>query len=95
VAPDVETGSCQKRPLILVLAIQHYYGPETTNFGVSETRRFWATMDIARILESGQNKQFPEMMIMIVLEPKLWPSLGVRFVQELFVCLFVFSRLRL
>jgi len=52
-------------------------------------------MDIARILESGQNKQFPEMMIMIVLEPKLWPSLGVRFVQELFVCLFVFSRLRL
>lgn len=55
------------------------------NFGASETRRFWATMVITRILERGQKGQFPETMTMTVLEPKLWPELSVGFVQELAV----------
>ncbi|KAF8543368.1 hypothetical protein BDD12DRAFT_698737, partial [Trichophaea hybrida] len=66
-------------PLLATLDLRE----RMANFGQSETRRFWATTVIKGLLDAGQQKQFPQEMTLTVLEPKVWPSESVGFVQEL------------
>jgi len=55
------------------------------NFGSIETRRFWGTACINRLLmnRAEMKRQLPKVMTMTLTEQKLWPNPSVGFVEEL------------
>jgi len=55
------------------------------NFGINETRRFWGTACIHRLLmnRADMRRQLPKIMTMTLTEQKLWPTPSVGFVEEL------------
>ncbi|KAI5844923.1 hypothetical protein BZA05DRAFT_476695 [Tricharina praecox] len=55
------------------------------NFGTNETRRFWGTACIHRLLmnRTEMKRQLPKLMTMTLTEQKMWPTPSVGFVEEL------------